>query len=680
MRLEQAHVGQQVQSVERGLTGGLLLLLTVVTLTLAACGGGGGGGGDAAGTGTGTVPSPSGLVPLATEAGATLETDVARLRILRPGATWRYTGVVRPIGAPVRAYTNVVTHATEAAGVMESGTNPLDGGADSQRVRIEAGAVKTALSLADLGVSRTIDFVELRAPVRVDDQITQFDERLADAVDDIDGDGRREGLDLAIWTRVIGEEVIDLMHRPGVRAVRVDTSVAVRLRLSASTSPEQPTVTAVQRYWYMAGVGLVRTESETPSETLPGGADLVVEELESWDGLTEGLGAMPPVTGRVPGGDAALGGPRDAVAFSDHAVMIVGGPSSDTGPADPVLASVDLHGTVTAIHPIDIADSVLEFGPGSLLRVGDGLRLITRIGGASPGVVMTSRGSDGQVMGGAPVRLIDALPKLPSALDDPAIAMASTPDRIWLMWLRAAEGAAPDAIFAVDLVLQGFTPDGTALSPPRVLVAQVDSRDVYRFRVAANASHVLASWAVQATMADHPYAVFDAVNGAELARRTTTALPPFVAGSLPLAREGQLALSWQVNAVASAGALLLDANFDPASATPGDWQGDRLPPAPLLAVEAPTLTAHEDTWLLWGNQSDLREPVNGNTLLTLTLLTMPAGPGPLASHPMAIQARLPASSGRPLTAHGVLVFADRLLLYGRDNDAKLVVVPVWRRN
>ena len=167
--------------------------------------------------------------------------------------------------------------------------------------------------------------------------------------------------------------------------------------------------------------------------------------------------------------------------------------SAGSSIADPVLASVDLQGTVTAIHPIDIADSVLEFGPGNLLRVGDGLRLITRIGGVSPGVVMTSRGSDGQVMGGAPVRLIDALPKLPSALDDPAIAMASTPDRIWLMWLRAAEGAAPDAIFAVDLVLQGFTPDGTALSPPRVLVAQVDSRDVYRFRVAANASHVLAS-------------------------------------------------------------------------------------------------------------------------------------------------------------------------------------------
>lgn len=677
MRLEQAHVGQQVQSVERGLTGGLLFLLTVVTLTLAACGGGGG---DAAGTGTSTVPSPSGLVPLATAAGATLETDVARLRVLRAGATWRYTGVVRPIGAPVRTYTNVVTHATEAAGVMESGTNPLDGGADSQRVRIEAGAVKTALSLADLGVSRAIDFVELRAPVRVGDQITQFDERLADAVDDIDGDGRREGLDLAIWTRVIGEEVIDLMHRPGVRAVRVDTSVAVRLRLSASTSPEQPTVTAVQRYWYMAGVGLVRTESETPSEALPGGTDLVVEELESWDGLTEGLGAMPPVTGRVPGGDAALGGPRDAVAFSDHAVMIVGGPGSDVGPADPVLASVDLHGTVTAIHPIDIADSVLEFGPGKLLRVGDGLRLITRIGGASPGVVMTSRGSDGQVMGGTPVRLINALPKLPSPIDHPAIAMASTPDRIWLMWLRAAEGAAPDAIFAVDMVLQGFKTDGTALSPPRVLAAQVDSRDVYGFKVAANSSHVLVSWAVQATMEDHPYAVFDAIGGTELARRTTTALPPFAAGSVPLAREGQLALSWQVNAVASTGAVLLDANFDPVSATPGDWQGDRLPPAPLLAVEAPTLTAHEDTWLLWGTQSDLREPVNGNAVFTLTLLTMPAGPAPLASHPMTIQGRLPAIRGDPLIAQGVLVFADRLLLYGRDNDAKLVVVPVWRRN
>ena len=677
MDLEQAHAGQWMQSVERGFRAGLLLLL-VVTLTLAACGGGGG---DAAGTGTSTVPGASGLLPAATAAGATLETDVARLRVLRAGATWRYTGVVRPVGAAARAYTNVVTHTLDATGVMESSTNPLDSGADSQVVRIEAGAVKIALSMADLGVLRTIDFVELRAPVRVGDQITQFDERLADAIADLDGDGRREGLDLAIWTRVIGEEVIDLLHRPGVRAVRVDTSIAMRLRPSASTSPEQPTLTSVQRNWYMAGVGLGRSESETPSELSPGATDLVVEELESWDGLTEGLGAMPPVTGRVPGDDAALGGPRDAVAFSDHAVMIVAGPGGDTGAAGPVLASVNLHGTVTAIHPIDIADSLLEFGPGNLLRVGDGLRLITRVGGASPGVVMTSRGSDGQAMGGAPVRLINALPMGPSPINQPAIAMASTPDRIWLMWLRAAEGAAPDAIFAVDVVLQGFTTDGTALSPPRVLVAQVDSRDVHAFRVAANSSHVLASWAVQATMANHPYAVFDAVSGAELARRTTTALPPFIGVSVPLAREGQLALSWQVGGIiAGAGAVLLDANFDALSATPGDWQGNLLPPAPLLAVEGPSFTAHEDIWLLWGGQSHLREPLNGNTLSTLTLLTMPAGQGPLTSHPMTIQVRLPATGGEPLTAQGVLVFADRLLLYGRSNDNKLVTVPVWRRN
>ncbi len=187
--------------------------------------------------GTNAGPVTSGLLPVAPALGTTLETDVARLRVLRAGASWRYTGVVREVGAPARAYTNVVTHSTTGAGVTESGSNPLNEGADSQAVRIEAGAVKVTLPLNEFGVARTIDFVELRAPVRVGDQITQFDERVADVIADLDGDGKREGLDIAIWTRVIGEESVDLLHRPGLRAVRLDTGIAFRLRPSAASSP-----------------------------------------------------------------------------------------------------------------------------------------------------------------------------------------------------------------------------------------------------------------------------------------------------------------------------------------------------------------------------------------------------------------------------------------------------------
>lgn len=668
MGVEQSSAAARKQSAERGFKAVLL----GVALVLSACGGGGGAGS----AGVGTAPAVSGLVPTATEPGATLETDVARLRVLRAGATWRYTGVVRDGSAPARAYANVVTHALAATGVMESGTNPLGEGADSQSVRIEGGAAKTPLQLDDLGVTRTIDFVELRAPVRVGDQITQFDERVPDAVIDLDGDGKREGLDLAVWTRVVGEEAIDLMHRPGVRTVRVETRIAVRLRPSAPASPAQPTQTFVQRNWYLAGVGLVRTESEGPTGGSVGTTRTVVEELESWDGLTEGLGALPPVMGRLGGGGAELGAPLDAVAFSDHAVMVVGGPIGSGGAGDPVLASVNLRGEVTATYPIDIPDTSPSFGPGNLLRVSDGVRLITRVVGASPGVVMTSRGSDGQSVGGAPLRLIDKLPGPPLSDAHPAIAMASSPDRIWLMWMRVTESTAPEDVFLADLVMQGFTADGSPVSPQRVLVAQVDRRDVYSFRVAANSTHVLASWAVQATSTGHPYVVLDAVAGTELARRTTPTLPPFIAASVPLAREGQLALSWQGN---SAGAVLLDANFDAVQSTPGDWQGDTLAQSPLLAVNGPALSAHGDTWLLWGTQSNLREPLFGNTLTTLALLTMPTGPGPLASRPLTIHCRLPVDSGQPLIADGVLVFADRLLLYGHSGY-NLVTVPVWRRN
>ncbi len=385
-------------------------------------------------------------------------------------------------------------------------------------------------------------------------------------------------------------------------------------------------------------MGLVRTESETPRVDSPGVIDKVVEELESWDGLSEGLGALPAVTARLPGSGAALGVQLGTVAFSDHAVMVVAGPTGSAGPTDPVMASINLRGMVTATYPIDIADSSPGLGPGDLLRVGDGLRLITRVAGTHPGVVMSSRGSDGQASGGAPVRLIDALPRQPIQGGQRAIATASTDNRVWLMWLRAAQGAAPEAVFSVDLVLQGFAPDGTPLSAPRVLLAQVDSRDVYDFNLAANSTHVLASWAM--STADHPYAVFDAVAGSELARRTTAALPSFLLSSVPLAMEGQLALAWQGNA---AGVVRLDENFNAEATAPGDWQGDLLPTTPLLAVGDPRISAHGDTVLLWGGQSNLQEPINGNTLTTLALLTMTAGPGPLAARPLTLHALLPVS-------------------------------------
>tara|TARA_B100001105_G_scaffold99628_1_gene79678 strand:+ start:463 stop:2412 length:1950 start_codon:yes stop_codon:yes gene_type:complete len=648
------------------------MVLLAACLALSACGGGGGG--STGGGGTSPGPATSGLLPAAPALGTTLETDVGRLRVLRAGSTWRYTGVVRVAGALPTAYTNVVTHVAAGTGVTESATNALDSGMDSRPVRIEAGAVKLTLPLNDFGVARSIDFVELRAPVRVGDQVTQIDERVAEAIEDLDGDGKREGLDIAIWTRVIGEESIDLLHRPGLRAIRLDTSIAVRLRPTAVGSPAQPTVVSVQRNWYAAGVGLVRTESETPSAAAPGSADTIVEELESWDGLTEGLGAQPAVIGRLPDSGIALRNSGPALAFDDHAVMLLNGSVAGADSDDRTLVSIDLQGKVTATYTVRIADTQVSFGPGDLLRVGNGLRVLHRVLGTQPGVVMSSHGPHGEPSGDAPVRLLDALPMAPLGVEQKVIATASTSNRIWLMWLRAAEGASSFSPFLADLVLQGFAPDGTPVSTPRVLLAQVDTRDVTDFNLAANTSHVLATWALNTT--DHPYAVFDAASGSELARRTTTALSPFMVSSVPLALENQLALGWLGNA---AGVVRLDENFNAVSTTPGDWQGDLLPTTSLLAVSVPRFSARSDTVLLWGLQNNLREPINNNGLTTLAMMTLSAGPGPLASRPLTVHGRLPLSNGEPLLVSGVLLFSDRLLAYGRNNEGALVTVLVWRQ-
>ena len=648
---------------------------TSATLLLMSCGGGGGGdsAGGAGGGGSGG-PVATDLVPAAPALANTLLADAASLRVLRPGATWRYTGVVRNDAVPARAYASVVTHAAAAGGaITEAADNALGGGPDSQVVRIEAGAVKVPLSLADLGVSRSIDLVELRSPVRVGDQIVQFNERVADAVADVDGDGKREALDLAIWTRVIGEEVIDLLHRPAVRTVRVDTTFAVRLRPSGANSPLGAVVTLYQRNWYLQGVGLVRTESDVPAAAA-GGRDRVVEELESWDGVTEGLGAMPPVVGQLTANDAFFLAPVAAVAFADYALLMTAPDNSN--PRVWRLVSVSPRGVVSGVQPISVADALLEpqGSPGLLLRVGDGLRLISRVAGANPGVVMWSLDVNGRPTGAAPRRLIEALPTAAGAGNLPFIAAAGTPGQVWLAWARTAENGTPNASFRVDLVVQGWAVDGTPIAPPRVLVADTSFRDVIDYGLAANSSQVLVTWATSTAPVAHAYAVLDTATGVERARKTTDAVPPFRVGSVPLALEGLLALSWGGS---DGGAVRLDANFNAVATTPGRWEGDVVAPASLTPNLGVYINTIGGSLLVQSSQSVWREPLYGNTLSTLGLLTLTPGAGPIASWSGQLAARVPVGDGRP-SISGLLSVNDFLLLYGVNNAGQLVTVPVWR--
>jgi hypothetical protein len=249
------------------------LAAVLTAAALAACGGGGG---DDDGGDQGT-----GLVPDAPALGATLAADATTLRPLVPGGVWQYSGT-NPSGD---AYENTVTHTAAVSGVTESGTNTLDTGAGSVHVvEINGQIVQPDPQDADGdGVADIANLVELRSPVRVNDQIVALDERIPGLVPDVDGDGQAEYFDLAIYSRVIGEEDVALDGLPTQHAVRVDHIVIGRVVLSKDGT-RLPSVSSTQSIWYAPDLGIVRRRLDAPADDGLS-RDVTDERLTGWSGL-----------------------------------------------------------------------------------------------------------------------------------------------------------------------------------------------------------------------------------------------------------------------------------------------------------------------------------------------------------------------------------------------------------
>ena len=249
------------------------LAAVLAAAALTACGGGGGGsdGGD---EGTGLVPMPPAL-------GATLAADATTLRPLVPGAVWQYAGTT----ASGAGYDNTVSHAAAATGVTETGTNTYASGEASVHVVALNGSIlqPDPEDVDGDGVADVSNFVELRSPVRVNDQIVAFDERVPGLVPDVDGDGRAEYLDLAVYSRVIGAEDVALDGLPTQHAVRVDHVVIGRVVLSKDGT-KLPSVSSTQSIWYAASLGIVRRRLDAPSEDGLS-REITDERLTGWSGL-----------------------------------------------------------------------------------------------------------------------------------------------------------------------------------------------------------------------------------------------------------------------------------------------------------------------------------------------------------------------------------------------------------
>lgn len=630
-----------------------------LTAVLAACGGGGGGGSGGGGGGN----TLSGLIPASGPLGATLLADATRLRVLRPGATWRYAG--RSIAGE---HVNVVTQSSAASGVDEHASNGLGDGPDTYGVRFVGGEVRQRTSLPAFGLPEEVDFVELRSPVRVNDQITQFDRRLANAIDDLDGDGRAEALDIAVWTVVVGEETLDLAQRRGVRSVRVDTFIAARVR--GSTGPVGEVVTGDQSVWYAEGIGIVRMRTRVPGNT-PGIPDETTEELDAWDGLTEGLGGMPTTLALHPANGSALGPMEHGVRFDTHALLLRSG--GDLGEHALHLVSVAPNARVIAVQEHAAANlDGIALAPEltrPLHRVGDGVVVIARQSAAPNAFALLRFDADGQRRPGGAVPIVDGAGHPLQGY----IAATGDASSLWLLTLRRLDPA--NDPFLSNLELVGLDETGAARGPSTVLAAGIDARAMMAANLAAEGGRVLATWAlsdvVSGSVTMHRYGVFDAADGALLAQRDLDL--PFIAPT-PLAADGLLALVTRSTLTYSRLAIArLDDAFDLVVGSTAGLGAEELAPAWDEAYGETSAVLGAGTIGLGVRQAIRRWPWQNNTESVLTVLDAPILPGRLAAANLTLAGRVELTSVNAT----LMVFDDRVLVYGaRDGGTGLT--SLWR--
>lgn len=378
---------------------------------LSACGGGGGGGGATApATSSAAAPAPApgpaaaapavpaappsapSLIPEPATAGVVLYNDTGPLRMLVDGSTRTYRGSDDAQGADATAitYSNKVTlSASSASAYAEQNSNLFNGGAAALgSLRVEKGDVLASGLVAFRQGTPALaeNLTELRLPVKVNDQFGTIERKNVDIGADLDGDKINETATVAQYSRVFGNEPVDLPNRRALTALRVDTRLRVQITPSA-TKVAGPVQETLRSTWYAPGLGIVKQRLEQPNPVAGRPNRVVTEVLEQWDGGTVGLGALPSQVPVAPASVAGFAGSRlqfpvAAAGFATHAVVAASVADRPISRGI-VLAQIDPRGAIVAARDYTVA----ELFPGAttymlelrLIPHGDFLRLTARL-------------------------------------------------------------------------------------------------------------------------------------------------------------------------------------------------------------------------------------------------------------------------------------------------------------
>lgn len=408
---------------------------------------------------------------------------------MRDQAVFSYRGTDMRSGGPVY-FSDVVQQSAVSGGVSESSTNSFNGGPSAPvTVLLDAGAIvqPTPMQFSANGALETIRLTELRSPIRVNDLYIHADRHIADYGQDLDGDKVNEAMDVAMYSQVMGAEVIDLPSRAQVSTVRVDTKLRARIQYSKDKS-YSPIVESTLSAWYAPGLGLVKAHTVAIDATSP---SLYQEEvLVSWDGIDRGMGAMAiaapvaPANSNIAGN--ALPIPADVVAFADHAVVLSNIPmqSAATGFA---LSHIDTRGQVVASTAYSYS-SLLNLGEGYELRLARNGNEVAVLMRTAQGLAMLRFDTNGQtLLSPTPALLIPGSSY--TNYDAQSFAVQSTSSGLWVANLTY-----PDSITQKsDLQLRKFDSTGLPASPLQTITS-IKPQAMHGLRLAESAGQLLVSW------------------------------------------------------------------------------------------------------------------------------------------------------------------------------------------
>jgi hypothetical protein len=661
-------------------------MTVVLALFMTACGGGGGG---ASGTdpGSGEASTSTGLVPAAPETGATLHANAADLRPLIDGAVWRYRGIKTAAdGSPLGEYTSAISQKSSGGSLQETESQVFADAEETSPILLSGGSVVTQVKdPLGVGSNEVVSMIELRSPVRINDQYTLFERRNMPTDTDVDGDGKTDVADLALFSRVIGNESVALPELSRtVTAVKIETTALLRIKRS-SNGTSMPVSTLLRTQWYAPGIGVVRrklSEVSTPGNT---GSIVYDERLTGWDGITQGLGALPPVPASVPNANTILPTPLAATSLGDR-VLVLAESMQPGVPGDLTLAVFDKRGVLLSTKPAPgLGDSRNGYSTPKLFRIDTNTALLAMPAGDAPGTIRLQRVDASGTLQGSTFTL--QLPthhlNLPAAWDG---------ESLWVAWLSiSVKPGSPG-----DLMLQPFSANGEPLAPAQRLEASNTGDSISSVALSAAAGRLLMTWArTDVSKAAYRYAMVQGRGAAANVRtlgtvsRFTSPQPPV----LPVIDSGVAALQWSgpVLSYASGGplpdtlprGLLLDVSGNPLRSTEGSLDDERLP-ASWVGPGTRVLTqALGDRLVVSSFVYQRPAPeLNRNSDFLLTSFVQP-GSRPWAA--AAATATSLASASGTLTNIDqfglpafVLLWEDRALVIG-DNFGRTMTNVFWLR-